>query len=203
MSSASGCKGRQFELEHRVGADDCARNARDLQNTSAENYSLFPMFPTQGADCKQTESLNKFGADNHMNFRDGYGNANGCTVDADSAMRNGGILTNDRFKTQLNGRVFQAVPNLAHGGFVPHVESRLTQGESCSEHRSCNSLSEVTINRFVPLVPCLRDTIQDPRHIVPAWTWGGEPTRDTVRQEAFLKENGYVFDGTAWNKRMC
>jgi hypothetical protein len=193
---------RQFEWEHRIGADECARTTKDFQNQSVENYALFPMFPTQGSDCSANKDITQFSSDNFMRFRDGYGPLNSCTVDKDSELRNGGLLTNDKFKRQLNSRVFQAVPDLSHGGFNPNIESRLTQGEKCSEHRSCNALSEVSINRFMPLVPCLRDTVQNHKHIVPTWTWGGEPTRDTVRQEEFLKASGYVFDGTAWQKKM-
>lgn len=189
-----------FDLEHRVGADMCARNSKDRQNTSIENYNLFPRFPTQAETLKPMHSINEFSSDNRLTFRDGYGVANAVTVDADSSLRNGSLITHDRYKTQLNARVFQAVPDLGHGGFVPSLESRLTQGESCSDHKSCNALAEVTINRFMPLVPCLRDTIQDPSHIVPPWTWGGEPTRDTVRQEEYLKRSGYVFDGTIWRR---
>jgi len=193
---------RVFELEHRIGADDCAKSVKDMQNDSIQNYNIFPLFPTQGAN-DAISAVTQFSSDNHTNFRDGYGFLNASTVDADSSIRNGSKITHEKFKTQLNGRVFQAVPNLGRGGFIPNVESRLTQGEKTTEHKSCGALSEVVINRFIPMVPCLRDTVQDPKHIIPQWVWGGEPTRDTVRQEEFLKAQGYVFDGTVWQKKMC
>jgi len=41
-----------------------------------------------------------------------------------------------------------------------------------------------------PLVDCMKD-IQDPDHVVPTWTWGGEPTRDFVRRKEFLNRCGY------------
>jgi hypothetical protein len=194
---------RSFSLEHRIGGDKCALAARDLQNSSTQNYKLFNYYPTNIPNCgASVEKLQDFASDNYMTIREGYGFTNACRVDEDSKLRNGGVITNERYKVQLNSRVYHAVPNLARGGFVPTTESKLTQGEDTAQKRSCDVLSEVSIDRFIPLLPCLKDTVQDANHIVPTWTWGGEPTRDTVRQSQFLENNGYVFDGVAWKKRM-
>ena len=39
----------------------------------------------------------------------------------------------------------------------------------------------------------LKDNIQNPNHIVPTWTWGGEPTRDALKQKEFLQNQGFRF----------
>jgi hypothetical protein len=198
---------RQFDLEHRIGADKCAQNARDIQNKSIDNYYMFNVFAqTNPTDCKDNAAANKlqeFADVNHVVFRDGYGVANHCRIDDDSKLRNESQMTNDRFKTQIFPRIFQGVPNFARGGFVPNVESRLVQGETNMSHNSCTQLSEINFDRFTPLLSCLQDNVQNPRNIVPEWTWGGEPTRDSVRQGRFLEENGYQFDGSVWKKQFC
>lgn len=200
MSTAT----RVFELQSRVGVDACAVDAKELQNRSTQNYRLFNMYPTNQVPCEAQESeLNAFAADNYVQFKDGYGFANPCRVDNDSEMRNGSKLTNERYKNQLFPRVFQAVPSLTHSGLNAGVESRLIHGEITNVAMPCGVLSEVSIDRFTPMVPCLKSTVQDPRHIVPDWTWGGEPTRDTTVSEPYLKEQGYQFDGKVWRRGMC
>lgn len=201
--------GRQFDLEHRIGADQCAQSARELQNRSIDNYYLFNAFartnPSTVADCSNASSsaaqVQAFADANHAVIQDGYGFANACRIDDDSRIRNESMLTHDRLKTQMFPRIFQAVPNFARGGFVPNVESRLVQGEMSTHQNSCTLLSEVDYDRFMPMLPCLHDNVQNPNHIIPQWTWGGEPTRDTVRQSRFLEEHGYQFDGAVWKKR--
>ena len=198
---------RQFDLEHRIGADKCAQNARDLQNQSIDNYYMFNAYSqTNLTDCKDNAGANKvreFADVNHAVIRDGYGVANMCHIDHDSKLRNESQMTHDRLKTQIFPRIFQGVPNFARGGFVPNVESRLVQGESSTKLGSCTQLSEVNFDRFTPLLSCLHDNVQNPQNIVPGWTWGGEPTRDTVRQTRFLEDHGYQFDGSVWKKQFC
>jgi hypothetical protein len=195
-----------FRHEHRIGSDECSINARDLQNQSHEYYKMFNFYPTNVEQCDtEVKKLQDFSFENNTVIRDGYGYANACVVDNDSKIRNGGQITNERFKTQLDSRVFKAVPSLNRGGLVPALESRLVQGEDTAQKRSCNVLSEVSTQQYVflPMIDCLRDNVQNPTNIVPSWTWGGEPTRDVVRQQKFLEEQGYVFDGVAWRKKMC
>jgi hypothetical protein len=58
---------------------------------------------------------------------------------------------------------------------------------------------------FTPLIPCLKSTIQDVKHIVPPdqWVRGGEHTRDHVKQKRFLERNGYVYENNVWKKKNC
>jgi len=198
---------RKFTQEHRIGADECAQTARELQNRSVDDYWLFNSFATNAQSCDKAtaaeEHVRSFMADNYVNYRDGYGVANSCHVDDDSKLRHGQVMTHDKSRMQLFTRTFQAVPDFAHGGLIPNVESRLTQGDQVSDHRSCGVLAEVNYNRNIPLIGCLAENVQNPNHLIPAWTWGGDPTRDSVRQSQFLEKNGYVFDGAIWTKKMC
>lgn len=192
-----------FFQENRFKQDDCAQTIRDLQNQSIGDYRLFNMYRTNKPDCTDDKKqVTEFMSQNRMVLRDGYGLTNGCMVDVDSAIRLGGEITNERYKEQLQPRVYHAVPSLNRGGLVPEVETRLIQAEMTNKRRPCYVAEEYT-GRFLPMLPCLENTIQNPKHIVPEWTWGGEPTRDTVRQRLFLEEHGYQFDGQVWNKKMC
>jgi hypothetical protein len=195
---------RIFDLEHRPHSDACAIEARDAQNKSLNEYRLFNPYSTSSTKCDDAESkIKEFTTVNHTTYKDGYGNANACRIDADTTMRLGAQITNERYKVPLNTRLFTAVPNLSRGGLAPEVESRLTQGQDTQVKKSCDNLGGIQIDRFVPLLPCLKDTIQNPETIVPKWTWGGEPTRDSMRQRQFLEANGYQFDGKVWAKKLC
>ena len=66
------------------------------------------------------------------------------------------------------------------------IEDSLLEGEDTSQPRTCNTLSEITINNFFqPLVPSVKDS-QNPEHLVPEvvdqnWIRGGAPSRQIVR----------------------
>jgi len=49
----------------------------------------------------------------------------------------------------------------------------------------CNKqIMEKTTNQFVPLLDCVKQ-IQNPEHIVPTWTRGGEDTRSYVNKQKY------------------
>lgn len=178
---------RAFDFMGRLADDDCALITRELQNQSIGDYNLFNSYMT--ANCKTDKSkFEQFMTNNpNLRYKDGFGNLNSCTVDADSKLRNGALFTNDREKTQLCTRWHQAVPALSKGGLTVNVDSRLKMAEDTSAIRDCDRLSEKNFQRFIPMTPCLAQSIQDPDNIVPNWTWGGESTRHT-----FVQENQYL-----------
>ncbi len=169
---------------HHMLSDECAIRARDLQNDSINDYRLFNPFSRAAEDCeKKSEATREFLINNRTVIRDGYGLTDSCVVDIDSKMRNGGEWTNDREKTQLYPRMYQAIPNLGRGPFIADEESKLIQSSDTGEKKSCDILSEVQINRFIPLIPSLAATVQNPDNIVPQWVRGGEPSRDSIRHK--------------------
>jgi hypothetical protein len=61
--------------------------------------------------------------------------------------------------------------------------------ESGGENKSFSckkTIMERQINQPIPLVDCLKD-IQNPEHIVPIWTNGGEDTRSYINRLNFNK----------------
>ena len=189
-----------FDKEHRVGSDTCATNAKLEQNKEIENYMLFNMYKTNIPNCdKPIDKLQDFATNNHMIVKDGYGVSSSCKVDNDSQVRTHN-MTNDRSRTQLFSRIFQAVPNLGRGEVNVEAESMIQQGEN--QYNDFECLGQ-PFDVFTPMLPCLKESIQDPNHIIPQWVRGGESTRDTLKQKEFLEKNGYNFDGNTWYKKQC
>ena len=185
----------------RLGDDDCAQDARERQNSSMNNYNTYNSFRN---DCNSEEFNKKkeFAAENpNLRMKMGYGYADKCNVDNDSRLRNDAMLTQTKCKNQLFSRQNQAVPNLSRGVLHPNTESRLIHGEDTGQKRPCNVLSEVSIDRFTPLVSCLKGQVQNAEHIIPEWTWGGSHSRYEVRDKDYLEKCGYNHNGKAWEKK--
>ena len=73
----------------------------------------------------------------------------------------------------------------------PDIKSKLMSGENSNKSKSTGSLAGVYINRFTPMIPCLRNNVQNVSHIVPThWVRGGESTRSVVRNIDYLKNCG-------------
>ena len=121
-------------------------------------------------------------------FVDGFGwvGLDGCAINCDSALRNARNLTNTRCKNQLFTRPYLTTPDISRGIGDQCVEGSLQEGQGTRTTRSCNTLSEVSINNyFQDLVPSVASE-QNPKHIVqefvdPNWIRGGAPSRQIVR----------------------
>ena len=158
--------------------DSCAQTTRDYDNQRMQNYMLAGGQPAVA--CPVGGPRRPDLDHRNMHVHRGYGNADACTIDGDSAMRNNvSGLTNPRETHQLFTRMYQAVPDLRGGLPRPDIESRLLSGD-LDETRHCTGGSAWDRN-FFDMLPCVAN-VQNPEHIVPAWTWGGEPTRDYVRR---------------------
>lgn len=189
-----------FDQSNRLGEDECAILSRDRGNNDIASYSIFNTYP-EGDMCRENvRKTSEFAMSNYLRPTGGYGVTDACFVDTDTNIRQPN-LTQDRGRTQLFTRIFQAVPDFSHGTVQPEQESVIMQGDDTAYEVPCEASH--TDRVFTPLLPCLKKSVQNPAHIVPPWTRGGESTRDTLRQEEFLKKNGYDFDGTSWSKRQC
>jgi hypothetical protein len=187
---------KYFENENRLGTDECALNSENEQNKRIEEYMMFNMYP--GIECDgDVKKVHEFMTENHMTIRDGYGFTNSCRVDQDSEMRIDSNKIN-RDKNQMFTRTFQAVPDLSRGDINVDNESRIQQGEITFDDFQCQGKP---LDVFTPMLPCLRENIQNPDHLVESWVRGGETTRDTLKQKDFLEKNGYRFDGESLKKQ--
>lgn len=132
-----------------------------------------------------------------------YQNSNvdneGHFVDEESFIRNGNAgnkITCEKNKATklLQERPFITVPYMGAGQtsiVQPDIWSKMQGGETTRTNKGCNSLSGVTINRFTPLVPCLKENVQNIQHIIPTyWVRGGMDTRGQVRNINYYSECG-------------
>ena len=188
-----------FDIQNRIGSDECSTDFETSYNKGINDYMLFNQYQTNKTDdaacTMNSKKVAEFASENHMMLRDGYGNTNGCYVDNDSEIRKFN-LTSDKKRDILNSRMYRGGPNLSRGNTNPEVESKLIQGNSTNY--DCPNR---TLDVFMPMLPCLQSSIQDPGNIIEGWQRGGESTRDTLKQEDFLSKNGYIFDGKVWLKK--
>jgi len=67
------------------------------------------------------------------------------------------------------------------GDIVISKESQLRKGDK-PPHLKTRKITEKSYDRFVPLIPSLQKSVQDPKHIIPTmWKRGGEDTREMVK----------------------
>lgn len=188
----------------RLGEDKCYLTTRENQSIKPGDYQI-----SNFHDCKCeapfTEDLSL--QQPSVFYRDGYGwtSNNGCNVDNDSKLRNARNLTNYRYVQQLFERPYTTVPYMGRGVGDVCVESELRPGEDTFQNRPCNNLAGIYIDRFDPQIPCIRDTIQNPIHLVQedndvAWIRGGQPSRQVIRNKDYLQKCGFYFNGKYWLK---
>jgi len=193
-----------FDEQSRIGHDKCWIDSQNLQSKSIYEYNSFNPYKTNIPKCeKEVKELREFVVNNNMHFKEGYGVTNACFIDHDTSMRNNQIITHGKCKNQVTTRLFQGVPDMSRGGFEPIIESRITQGEKTDVGKSCEPTKGKGFDVFTPLIPCLKDSIQNVDHIVPTWVRGGEHTRDHIKQKQFLERNGYVLKDKIWEKKSC
>lgn len=177
-----------FDSTNRLSADCCAVKVRESSSAAVSDYVLSSMRSCAG-DFRGLGEQNR-----NLWWWDGYG-LDTRHVDKDSALRDS-EATHMRQRIQLPKRVFQAVPNLAHGRAAPEVESRLQSGLDTSGTRACERLAEVDFQRFDPGVHAVSADNVVPRN----WTHGGAPSRAIARSDEFLAGLGYRHDGRIWRR---
>lgn len=181
---------KYFDNVSRSVDDECAINARDYQNVSMNEYNLWNTYKMK-CDPESQKKLEDFSINNpNLHYRNGYGFTTACYVDNDTELRVNGKITNEKAKTQLFHRFYQGPANLSKGLVVPHLESRLTQGEDTSQLRECHKVSEQDFNRFVPMLPCVEE-VQKVKHVVPEWTRGGDNSRILMIDSQSAKKCGF------------
>ena len=188
------CATMNLHNNTRIGLDDCYYRTRNGQNDASVDYMTRGFKDCNcGAKKVQDVAVNE----PTMNYRDGFGwtSINGCNIDTDSNIRNSRNMTNMRYIQQLFTSPYLTVPYMGRGVVDAGFETDLVAGEDTTQKRPCNTLSGIYIDRFIPLVPCLDENIQNPAHIVQEvasndWIRGGLPSRDLIRNTDYLKKCG-------------
>lgn len=119
-----------------------------------------------------------------MNFSDGFGVNPDVIQDEKKA---GKVQVFNLDKNQLFTRPFLTIPYMGKGKHYVDNESSLLSGETTTQKRQCNSLAGVFLEgQFTPLLDNLKETIQNPQHIIPEnsninWIRGGIDTTQIAK----------------------
>jgi hypothetical protein len=189
-----------YDANVRLNSDACWMNAKDAYNNNLEKYSLY--YNDSAKKNKPNGTLPDLSID-HVNLRGrpGYGLSDDYLIDTYSALRNNPEgMTRDRCPIQLITRTFAGGPRLTGASGDINKELDVLSGsdtrtipvlsnsdEITTVPYRCNkSIMEDTINNFMPMLDCIKE-VQNPEHIVPSWTRGGEDTRSYINKAKFNK----------------
>jgi hypothetical protein len=182
-----------FDNLTRIGDDNCGVNARDVQNNAYGSYLTTNYFLGW---CGMKKPIQFATKQPNVFYSGGHGGAGGCTINQDSDLKIGSIQTHPKCKISLQQRPFATVPFLGRGPPRPVLESRLLQGSSINDLKSCKTVTEKSFNQYsmTPLIPSVQETIQDPTHLVESsaaegWIRGGLPSRELTRDQDYLERH--------------
>lgn len=164
-----------------------------MQSQGTGNYYLDNQYGC-GCGLEEARSIQTSQPGIHLKGGVGWSGEKGCLIDNDSNLRQtDSKLTNKREINQIIERLSATTPNLSKGFYDVDVESVIRPGDFTTDQRTCGPLSGVTIgNYFTPMIPKLKQEIQDINHIIPEdskqdWVRGGLPTRQMVRNQDYLR----------------
>lgn len=131
--------------------------------------------------------VNPLAVDNLVVYpREGFG-INNKSIDADSALRNQPEFKNNRCNIRPQARPFLSVPFMGGGRGNADVESILMHSEQVRQGKEAGTVTEKAFDGlFVPLIPSVRDNIQNPKNLITevadaGWVRGGLPSRSYIR----------------------
>lgn len=182
-----------FDNLTRIGDDECGINARDIQNVSQGTYSTTNYFLGM---CDMKAPIDFATKQPNVFFKSGYGpcGPGGCNITDDSRLKIGSLQTHPKCKISLQQRPFITVPYLGRGPPRPILESRLQQGSSINDLKSCKTIMERDFHNETPLIPSVQATIQNPTNLVEGaaaegWIRGGLPSRELTRDQDYLERH--------------
>uniref|UniRef100_A0A6C0IWW3 Uncharacterized protein n=1 Tax=viral metagenome TaxID=1070528 RepID=A0A6C0IWW3_9ZZZZ len=176
----------------RLNEDACYKKINNKTILKSGNYSVKSY---KNNDCAVPNVENISLKHPSFFYRDGYGwvSNNGCVVDNDSKLRNSRNLTNLNSIHQLKERLHKTTPFLINKDKSIPKETNLLHSESTLLKRPCNTLSGITIDRFIPQIPVLKENIQNPRNLIQEinnknWIRGGQPSRQYIKTKEYLNK---------------
>ena len=160
---------------------------RAIQNMNSSNYFLKNYF---AEDTTMQKPMN-FALMQPFMFYNGTNGIglNGYNIDDNSKLTIGSLQTHPRCRIDLIQRPFITVPYLGRGSVDPVSESQIMQGETYTNKKSFNQLSEVSYLPLsnTPLIPSIKNTITNPVFLVEDnagdCTRGGLPSREVFRDK--------------------
>ncbi len=171
--------------------DRCAHDTQDFSNHRLYQYSFDPSIRPTVPNGARDQYITQTQVRGVLESRNA--DTDGKHVDTCTTLRNG-VMTHDGHRNQLDTRVFIGSPYMAQGQSTlknPDLSSRLLYGEESRTKKSQGSTTDVSIDNFIPLLPCIQKNVQDTKHIIPEyWVRGGMSTRSVIRNIDYVKSCG-------------
>lgn len=175
-----------FNTGTRRNEDNGMISFKDNMDKKFASYTTMNFY-NDNSRQKYMKSLDNVGM-SATNNRDGFGS----NVDTESDLLKS-VLTNDKMRQPLATRPYN-VPYMGAGEthiVQPEVYSRLVSGAETRVKKATDALSGVSIDRFIPMVPCLAKNVQNTDHIIPEyWIRGGESSRAYIQNVDYFKMCG-------------
>ena len=179
----------------RLNNDYCEKESKVRNNRKISNYTFDNSYTSQCRNRKNyLDSVNELGLYQSTNW-----DGRGVYIDKNSKLRNGisgNIITSEKSKDTklLNARSIATTPFKGAGYSTlknPDIKSELIIGKLTRKSKSNMDLAGVSIDRFIPMVSCLKKNIQNPKNLIPEyWVRGGMDTRTIVRNINYMKSCG-------------
>jgi len=174
-----------FFNESRNGNDVEYIDQKTIQNINGSNY-LFQNFFAQ--DTTMQKPIYVATQQPSMFYKGSVGGLgqNGYNIEENSQLTIGSLQTHPKARIDLVQRPFLTVPFLGRGNVDPVMESQIILGESYTNKKSFNQLSEQSYLPFsnTPLIPSIKNTISNPQYLVEETDGsvrGGLPSRELNR----------------------
>lgn len=162
-----------FDNMSRLGNDVVTLSETNTQNTLYGSYSVTNYFPNS---CDRPLDFSTSQPNVFMTGGKNTVGNSGCVVNQNNDLRS--MHTNTGGPIHLFTRPFVTIPYLGRGPYNIEQETALQQGDSISNRRSVNGLSEVSYidNHHYPLIDSIRSKVTNPDNLVQK-TPGGIPSR--------------------------
>lgn len=168
-----------------LNKNTCLTNDNEEQTIKDKCNNIMFRYNTN-LDCQLKNNYNM--ASGHVGLFQTNNSGRLNNIDAESKLFNGkmgNVMTSNNTKhlKSLPTRVFAGSPykktNLYN--LDTNTDSKLKKGKLISFRKSTSKLSDMKNDRFIPLINSIKNEIQNPVHIIPTWTRGGESTRTNLR----------------------
>ena len=180
----SSCK-KWLNIKTNINEDCCNINLHNKSNNKASEYAF-------GYNTRCNNNNNYLC---EVGLNQQYPSLVCGNVHNDSHFRygeKGNVMTHTKARQELKTRPYRTVPYMGECR-APLMEtdtySKILHGENTRTSKSC--MPQVTNERWIPLVPCIKKNIQNPKHYIPThWVRGGMSTSAYYRNVDYLNECG-------------
>jgi len=183
-----------FDSLSRIGDDVCGISERDMQN---QNFGSYLTQNYWESECNMKKPVHFATTQPNVYYNGGPGVVAPCYVDDHTDLTIGATQNRPKCRITLVERPFLTIPYLGRGPGKPVLESKLQQGATFTDKKSCKNVTEKSFRTTdVDLVPSLKATIQNPSNLVedvaaPGWIRGGLPSREITRDQDYFSRKKY------------